>query len=275
SPPIPPLPTQPLGEDVDIFGGDGDDTFQIVVEPGAPAPQLMVDGGNGNDALQISGVASGAVHLGAGNDVVVIAFLPSAGPSIRGDFPDSHCDEGDDTIEITGGRNLTLARQGVIDGGDGNDVVNAGRFEIETASFGLAITGGSGGDTLIGSNGKDNLHGGLGADLMTGGNGADIFDYDAPAEGGDVITDFTPGSDLFHISSIGFGGGLAPGALPADRFVSGADPVAVVSGVGVFLYDTDNGALAWDDDGAGGNLAVGIAVLTSLPALTASDFLVL
>ncbi len=89
-----------------------------------------------------------------------------------------------------------------------------------------------------------------------------------------MITDFTPGGDQFHIDSIGFGGGLASGTLPADRFISGSDPMPVVSGDGVFLYDTDNGALAWDADGAGGNAAVSIAFLTNLPALSASDFLI-
>ena len=67
--------------------------------------------------------------------------------------------------------------------------------------------------------------------------------------------------------------GSTPGALPADQFVAGSDPLAV-GGQGVFLYDTDNGALAWDADGADGNAPVTIAVLLNQPALSASDFVI-
>ena len=61
--------------------------------------------------------------------------------------------------------------------------------------------------------------------------------------------------------------------LATDRFVAGSNPLPV-GGQGIFLHDTDNRALAWDADGAGGNPAGTIAFLLDLPALRHSDFLI-
>jgi hypothetical protein len=104
--------------------------------------------------------------------------------------------------------------------------------------------------------------------------GPEIFEFDAPNDAAALIINFTPTIDEIHVSADNFGGGLAPGALPADRFISGSDPAPVASGVGVFLYDTENGALAWDADGAEANAPVTLAFLINLPALSASDFLI-
>ena len=56
--------------------------------------------------------------------------------------------------------------------------------------------------------------------------------------------------------------------------MAGSDPVPVLSGAGVFLYDTDDGGLAWDDDGTGANAPVTIAILLNQAALSAADFLI-
>ena len=56
--------------------------------------------------------------------------------------------------------------------------------------------------------------------------------------------------------------------------MAGSDPVPVLSGTGVFLYDTDDGVLAWDDDGAGANAPTTIATLLNHAALSASDFII-
>jgi Ca2+-binding RTX toxin-like protein len=57
------------------------------------------------------------------------------------------------------------------------------------------INGTSGRDTLTGTNNRDRIIGGLGGDILTGGSGKDEFVYTNIREGGDRITDFTPGSD--------------------------------------------------------------------------------
>jgi Ca2+-binding RTX toxin-like protein len=112
-----------------------------------------------------------------------------------------------------------------------------------------------------------------GAAFSLGGPGNDKFVFGSPEDGPDSVHDFTPGVDQILVSASSFGGGLVPGALSADQFVAGSDPLPV-GGQGVFLYDTDDGALSWDADGAGVNAPVTIAVLLNQPALSASDFVI-
>jgi Ca2+-binding RTX toxin-like protein len=241
-----------------LFGDDGDDTFLITTSGATPVRETSIYGGAGGDSIRVEIPAPGPVSTPVPPEIVVFAG------------------DGNDTINITGGGpSIEPERQSVIvDGGGGDDVVNAERYDIRTAPIGVFITGGDGNDTLTGTNGKDGFNGGQGTDTLTGGAGDDIFEYDSPDDGPDVITDFAAGGDVFHIDLIGFGSGLAPGALPADRFIAGTDPVSVTPGDGLFLYEADIGALSWDADGAGGNALVTIAFLTNLAALTAADFLI-
>jgi Ca2+-binding RTX toxin-like protein len=247
-----------------VSGGAGDDAFvytgaTVFVDTGATEPfevnSTTLDGGDGNDAIRVEMPGPGPV-----------ATVPPEISVFGGD--------GNDVIAITGGGRSTPERQTVVvEGGDGDDVVNAAGYDIAAKAPGVALTGGEGQDTLIGTNGNDGFNAGPGADFMTGGMGDDIFEYDAPDEGPDVISDFTPVDDVFHIDGFNFGGGLVAGALDPAQFVAASDPLAA-GGQGAFLYDTDNGALAWDADGAGGNPAVTLAFLINLPALSASDFLI-
>ena len=136
---------------------------------------------------------------------------------------------------------------------------------------------GPGRDSLFGWDKADVIHGGDGddriaglgdADTLTGGAGRDHFVYGAASEGGDTITDFTPGQDKIEVSAAGFGGGLSVGAAVA--LVSNSAPVAAGS-AGTFLYNTDTGELFWDRDGAGAAPRELIATLVGKPAITASD----
>jgi Ca2+-binding RTX toxin-like protein len=61
---------------------------------------------------------------------------------------------------------------------------------------------------------------------------------------------------------------VSGGAAP---FVSGSTPSAVGAS---FLYDTDDGRLFWDSDGAGGAAAILIATLSGAPTLTQSDIII-
>jgi len=62
---------------------------------------------------------------------------------------------------------------------------------------------------MFGGKGADILIGGVGKDVMTGGAGADTFVFLAPSDSArtrkraDVITDFTPGSDLIDLTRLG------------------------------------------------------------------------
>ncbi|HEY8380525.1 MAG TPA: cadherin-like domain-containing protein, partial [Microvirga sp.] len=99
-----------------------------------------------------------------------------------------------ETLSVSSGNDIIYAR-------GGNDTVNA-------SDGSDALSGGSGNDTLSGGNGNDRLTGGSGKDLMTGGADGDTFIFlavnDSPAAVAtrDVITDFTPSSDLINLAGI-------------------------------------------------------------------------
>ena len=104
---------------------------------------------------------------------------------------------------------------------------------------------------------------------MTGGPGADLFRYLNAAEGGDSITDFTPGADKIQLASAGFAN-LPVGTLAAGNFVSGGTPVATQA-TPQFIYTTTTGMLAFDADGTGGTAAVNLVTLVGQPVITALD----
>lgn len=88
-----------------------------------------------------------------------------------------------------------------------------------------------------------------------------------------MVTDFARGSDDIEIEAALFGGGRKAGSSREEwQIVSSSTPIASRSGQGVFLFDTDNGLLRWDADGAGA--AQAIATLTGVTALTKDDSLI-
>ena len=92
--------------------------------------------------------------------------------------------------------------------------------------LGNVLSGRGGVDVLSGGAGNDRLFGGIGADLLTGGTGNDWFYFRTPEECGDRIADFANAignDDAIRIATTGFGGGLAPGALPRDGLVGQHD----------------------------------------------------
>ncbi|NKC31946.1 calcium-binding protein [Falsiroseomonas selenitidurans] len=135
------------------------------------------------------------------------------------------------------------------------------------------LDGRAGQDTLYGNDGADTLIGGDGADKLTGGAGADRFLWGNALQGGDTVADFTAG-DRLAFSSAGFDPTLSLGALDASRFVAGNGAVGT-GNLGQFVYDTANGQLAWDADGAGAAAEVLICTLTGAPGLAASDLLII
>jgi len=68
--------------------------------------------------------------------------------------------------------------------------------------LGNIITGNSANNILNGADGDDRLIGERGADILTGGNGRDIFAYTNITDAGDMIMDFTVGSDKIEIKDI-------------------------------------------------------------------------
>lgn len=233
------------GGDDALFGGLGDDTL---------------GGGGGNDSLN-GGAGNDQMTGGAGNDTYAV--------DAAGDMAAEIAAEGIDRVISTvdwtlGGEfeNLTLTGVAEIDG-TGNTANNA----ITGNSAANDLSGGQGNDVLAGGAGNDTLEGGSGNDTLTGGADADRFVFDAPTEGRDMIRDFAIGVDKIVIGGAGFG--VAAIVLHAN-----ANPIVSGDG-GQFLYDTDNGRLSFDSDGAGATAAVWFATLSSRPLIAASDFEVL
>lgn len=151
--------------------------------------------------------------------------------------------------------------------GNNYDLVNASTFAAA-----VEIQGFAGNDAIIGGAGDDTLVGGAGDDLLTGGPGRDTFHLNAPGQGIDQITDFTPGVDRLRISASDFGNFQNAGVLDASRFAIG---VAGRTPLHRIIYNPLSGDLLYDANGAGDGIdAVQIAILPKNLLLTRADILV-
>jgi Ca2+-binding RTX toxin-like protein len=139
----------------------------------------------GVDDGEVEGDISGVIASGNGSDDI------TAGPGDHVIFAGN----GIDMVSGGAGDDIILGENGrdVIDGQDGNDEIRGGTGKDK-------LKGGLGDDTLSGHNGPDCLNGGEGADELTGGNGPDKFLWQATADFGDVVTDFTAGSDTLKFN---------------------------------------------------------------------------
>ncbi len=166
---------------------------------------ITVNGGAGNDSVDISGLTSDhriVFNSNGGIDTVVGA-------------------RAQDVIDMDDILNGTEFAD-VINAGTGADVVN-----------GLAgndvLDGGSGHDTINGGRGIDTLTGGTGDDSMDGGKGNDTFVF-TTGFGDDTIQGFDAngrrGQDLLDISSYGFDD---PGEFAANVLIADMGDYTVVT----------------------------------------------
>ncbi len=107
-------------------------------------------------------------------------------------------------VVITGATQLTITGAVTADNIDASAFTGA-LIMSATSTGATAVTGGSGNDTLYGTTGADVLNGGSGNDTFLGQAGADIITTGTGndhvsmvvADVGDIITDFTVGTDKF------------------------------------------------------------------------------
>ena len=248
------------GDDADqLFGEAGDDRLD-----GGAGADLM-NGGAGNDTYYVNDLGDvvseddGSGGDAGGFDVVFSSVDVALGAGIE-------------NLSITG----AAAANGTGNGLDNRLLGNNAANLLNGADGADQLVGNGGNDTLIGGAGADNLNGGAGMDrligglardILTGGADADSFVFEALPDTRDTITDFQTGLDRIEIASAAFGGGLVAGGS-VNLAVNGT----LAAGLAGFTYSTASGALAWDADGQGGGAAVAVAVLTTKPLLTASDF---
>ncbi|GFE66068.1 M10 family metallopeptidase C-terminal domain-containing protein [Litoreibacter roseus] len=139
-----------------------------------------------------------------------------------------------------------------------------------------AQPGESGEDRLHGGNGSDLLDGGLAADVMTGGRGEDSFRFSTALgeDNVDRITDFNVEDDLILLDSLIFTEIGEVGALSFGAFYQSATGVSEDMDNRI-IYDTDDGALSYDADGAGEVEAIQFAQLSADLDLSANNFIVI
>ena len=156
-----------------------------------------------------------------------------------------------------------LAGDDYIRGGDGNDT----------------LFGNAGDDVLIGNGGNDILNGGAGFNILTGGAGRDLFVFDtvfvSATKAGDRVSrinDFTPGEDKIGLNKTIFAGFTHN---LASVFGTVTDDAAAAVSQSLLVYNTSNGSLTYNANGAAAGLGDAggqIASVFGKPTLTARDF---
>ncbi|HEX8364198.1 MAG TPA: calcium-binding protein [Allosphingosinicella sp.] len=155
--------------------------------------------------------------------------------------------------------------------------LNSGGAEIVPSSdAATSIFNNFGPDLLFGNGGDDSLEARADTDFLKGGLGDDRFRYVRIDEPADFIFDFTPGEDKLEFEeqlSVARPFRNLDGPLTPDQLVANSNPQS--SGTKAqFLYDTDDGRLFFDQDGAGASAAVHIVTLYGVPPLTTDDFII-
>lgn len=149
-------------------GGEGNDSFNDMfsqVAAGGGAWNIAHDGGGGNDSLNglltdVFAELSYGANLGSGNDNAVIAIirkaatggltgtaLPAAAPGTRVSVLGA---AGNDSINFQWQGPITGAADVMLDGGDGNDAIDA-LFKLmgqSAGSLSASVLGGGGNDSL-------------------------------------------------------------------------------------------------------------------------------
>jgi serralysin len=174
----------------------------------------------------------------------------------------------------TGGNDVIFGttRDDKISGGAGDDYIRGGDGND-------TLFGNAGDDVLIGNSGNDILSGGAGFNILTGGEGRDLFVFDtvfvSATKFGDRasrINDFTTGEDMIGLSKTTFAG-LTNNL--ANVFGTVTDDAAAAVSQALLVYNTSNGSLTYNTNGAAAGLGDAggqIASVFGQPTLTARDF---
>ena len=136
-------------------------------------------------------------------------------------------------------------------------VCNAGNDDL--------LSGNSERNSLAGGSGSDQLRGAGGHDVLIGGPGRNFFRCDTKIAGNiDGILDFSSTDDTIRLDNAIFKSLNKNGALRAGNYCAGANATAR-DGNDFILYNTANGALAYDADGNGPVKAIRFATLWDGP----------
>ncbi|HVV93732.1 MAG TPA: calcium-binding protein [Hyphomicrobiales bacterium] len=293
-----------------MTGGAGDDIFIV----DNALDRVIETAGGGTDTVKaavsfaLAGtevenlVLTGGGNLDATGNALANSLTGTAGKNVLSGWGGGDVLNGwggDDTLNGGAGKDVMRGGNGddtyvVDDAGDRVvEAKNGGTDTVKAAvSFSLAgsqvenlvltghgnthATGNALANSLTGNAGKNVLDGGAGADTMTGGRGSDTFVFSTKlgAANVDHIVDFAAGGaahDTIRLAHSVFHA-LPVGALAATAFKDVAAKAEDANDR--ILYNHKTGVLSYDDDGAGGDAAVKIAVLNNHADLTHADFLI-
>jgi serralysin len=151
------------------------------------------------------------------------------------------------------------------------------RSLIENAIGGAgndAITGNTAPNSLKGGSGGDQLYGREGNDKLWGGAGKDTFIFNTTpnrTSNMDSLADFSVADDTINLENAVFTKVGSPGKLASAAFWIGAKAHDSTDRI---VYDTVNGRLYYDADGAGKAASIQFALLSKGLKMTATDFVI-
>ena len=146
--------------------------------------------------------------------------------------------EGNDTVAVRGVDSAGSGFLVIVDGGAGNDRVDASRATFDVVLLGGTgndvLAGGSGNDLISGGDGDDILLGGLGNDVLLGGAGRDSMDG---GRGDDILSggegnDTVLGGDGDDYLEGGAGNDMLVGGNGNDTLIGGAGSDILLGGLG-------------------------------------------
>ncbi|MCK9249250.1 MAG: hypothetical protein M0P31_09790 [Solirubrobacteraceae bacterium] len=244
------------GSGVVLRGGDGPD------ELSGPVGPAVLDGGEGDDAIDDGGGGAATVLGGAGADAIVVS---GAGSSVDAGPGDDEVDgsgaAGPVRIDAGPGSNVVqvFAAGSSVRAGDGPDVIDA--------------AGGTGAVTIDAGNGDNRVDVGGDGSVVRSGGGRDVID--ASSATGRVSIDAGAGNDTIDLGGVGssvaggdgddaidasgvVGAARIDGGAGADRIVVGGSGTVALGGAGNDQLDaTDAGGPVVLDGGAGSDLLIG------------------
>ena len=163
------------GQELTIRTGAGDDVIEVASNV---TVNIVAEGGQGEDTIDIAGSGDNRVDGGAGDDTIALSG------SGRNDVFGGAGNDG-----IQGGRGVDVVYGGdgddTIDGGAGRNYLEggAGADAIRSRGTGDMVSGGLGDDTLQAAPGAGSIYAGAGRDTIEGaGNGTTVY-----AEALDVV----------------------------------------------------------------------------------------
>jgi Ca2+-binding RTX toxin-like protein len=230
-----------------------------------------INGTSGNDSL--FGTAGNDTINGLGGDDTIV------GGSGGADVIDGGT--GRDSIEFreraTSGVVVDFVA-GTITGGGPGTISFTNIERVVTGNFNDSLTGNAAAQNLTGQGGADTLWGAGGIDTLWGGAGADTFIFrEMGTANADRISDWASGSDKLHLddaafTAIGASGNFASGD---GRFWAAAGATAGHDANDRVIYNTSTGNLYYDADGSGAGAAQLIATFGGIPAVAATDIVVI